>query len=784
MSYLGTDSPVSPGRADARLCAPAVGLWASVLVSLGLPAWASLGAGVGLGVVALALVPLLRAHRPPAGIPLLAAVVVCAAGGTLVVAGRTATLERSPVAQLAQDERHAHLGVRLTRDPRPRVSTLVPGRAEFTVEATTEWVTVDGTRVPSRVPVVLLTHGEEWRDLVPSQRMQISGRIVPGGEDGLMAGLVLVRGPPAEVGAPSAAHAWAALARARLRETCAVLPRPEQGLLPALVVGDVSRLDEETSEVFRATGMTHLLTVSGANLAVMTGAALGSARLLRLPNWCAVAMGAGMIAVFVLLARPEPSVLRAAFMGAVALLGIALGRPRIGLAALSASVIGLLLFAPELAASHGFALSVLATGGILLLAPTWRDTWSARLPRWLAEAIAVTLAAQVACLPVLVLLSAEVNWVSVPANVLAGPAVPVATVGGFAVAGLGLFAPRVAQSVVEVPGAAVGWIAAVAHTGAAVPVAALPWRADGVGALLLAGVVAVLLAARGWLRRALGALAGSVAGAVLLVTCTAPDWPPPGWVLVACDVGQGDAFVLAAGGDQAIVVDAGVDPRAVDRCLRTLGVRDVVLLVLTHDDADHVGGTAGVLRGRAVHSVFTPPGFDSPAVTRALAGAGTERHTVAAGQRFVVGPWQLTVLWPSTGTGGDSNNRSLVVLARWVSPVRTETASSFSVLLTGDIGESAQRGLLTEPATRSVDVLKTPHHGARSQSARFLSATRPRITLTSVGTGNRYGHPAPEVWALLEGLTPASYRTDVHGDIAVLPGTGAPAVTWRGPLDR
>ncbi len=767
---------------DLRLAAPAVGLWLTVLALLDAAPRTAFLVAAAAGGAAAAVLPLLRRPRLGAVAAPLAAVLVCAAGGALAVAGRSAAVAGSPVSALAAEGRTAELSVTVSLDPRPRAAPSLPGGVEFVVAARTEWVaSADGTRVHTRVPVVLLVRGEEWRHLVPSQSVRVSGRAVAA-EGGFEAALLLVRGPPREVGPPSGVHSWAEEVRERLRGACAVLPQPERGLLPALVVGDTSLLDAETAETFRATGMTHLLTVSGANLAVMTGVVLAAARWFRLPPWASAAAGAVTIAGFVLLARPEPSVLRAAFMGAVALVSLVSGRPRIGVAALAAAVIGLLLFDPALAASFGFALSVLATGGILVFAPRWRDAWARRLPVWLAEAVAVTLAAQVACAPLLVVLSAEVNWVSVPVNVLAGPFVPVATVGGFAVAALGVVAPPVARAAVWVPGAAVSWVCVIADAGARVPHGALPWRSDAVGALLLAALLAALLVLRGRARRAVAAVTAAAVVAAAAVSCLAPPWPPSRWAVVACDVGQGDAVVLAAGRGEAVVVDTGLRPDPVDRCLDGLRVRRAALLVLTHHDLDHAGGVPGVLRGRSLAEAVVPPGFDSPAAARALARAGVRPRTVHAGHELAAGPWRLSVLWPPPDFAGDDPNEgSVVLLARLPS---SADAAGLSVLLTGDIEESAQRALLPEPAIRGVDVLKTPHHGAATQEAAFLDATRPRVTLTSVGADNPYGHPAPATWARLTGLTPASYRTDRHGDVAVVPGPDGPVVHWRGPRPR
>lgn len=124
----------------------------------------------------------------------------------------------------------------------------------------------------------------------------------------------------------------------------------------------------------------------------------------------------------------------------------------------------------------------------------------------------------------------------------------------------------------------------------------------------------------------------------------------------------------------------------------------------------------------------------------------------------------------------------MVALARRSAP--PATGVPLSVLLTGDIEESAQRALLARPEIRGVDVLKTPHHGAGTQEAAFLAAARPRVTITSVGANNPYGHPAADTWAQLTALTPASYRTDQHGDVAVVLTGDGPVVHWRGPDTR
>ncbi|WP_084723151.1 ComEC/Rec2 family competence protein [Streptomonospora alba] len=788
MTYLGTDAPDYSHATDLRLVPPAVGTWVCAAVLLGSTSRTALTTAVVLAVCAGAAWALVRRRAGATG-TLLVAVLACSAAGAVATGGRLAAVESAPLPELARDRAWAEVELVVTADPRRRSGPPAPGRSELVVEARAETVRARDAGGPTaaapvrtRVPVVVLASGEAWRSLLPSQRVRTSGTVVPAGR-GLTAALLVVRGPPEGVRPPSPWQGWAGDARARLRGASSDLPDPAAGLLPALVVGDTSALRAQTVAAFEDSGLTHLLAVSGSNLAIMTGVALAVCRGLGRPGWTAAVVGAVTIAVFVLLARAEPSVLRAAFMAAIALAALASGRQRIGLTALAASALGLLLFDPGLARSYGFALSVLSTGGIMALAPKWRDRWSAHMPRWAAEAVAVALAAHVACLPLLAVISAEVSWVAVPANILAAPAVPVATVGGFAVAGLALVWPASAAAAAWVPGAAVLWIAAVASTAARLPGRAVPWPATAAGAVVLALLLVLLLALRGRVRSAVCAVGLAAALTALTLHWLVPAWPPAGWALVACRIGQGDALVLRAEDGRAVVVDTGPDPVAVARCLTDLRISEIALLVITHGDADHAGGTAGALSGRSVQAALLPPGFDHPPTVRLLRGDAVPIRTGSSGQRWSLPPWTLDVVWPPPGSTG-GNDGSIVLLAHW-SPPPGRAGARMRVLLTGDIEESAQRTLLrTTHAVRGVDVLKVPHHGAGSQDPEFIAATRPAVTLTSVGADNTYGHPEPATWSLLRSVAPANYRTDVHGDIAVVPGPTAPEVVCRDPGAR
>jgi competence protein ComEC len=493
---------------------------------------------------------------------------------------------------------------------------------------------------------------------------------------------------------------------------------------------------------------------------------------------CAVALVG-----FVILARPSPSVVRAAAMGAIGLVGLAAGRPRAAVPALAAGVAALIIIDPELAADPGFALSALATAGLLLLATPWRDALRrAGWPGGLAEAVAVPAAAQVTCGPVVAGLSGVVSLVAVPANLVVVPMIPPATLLGVTAAVLSPIWPAGARAVAWLAYWPAQWLVLVATYGARLPAGAVPWPDGVAGALLLAVItVALLVAARRPIVRRLVAMValGGVLGA-LPVRVVASGWPPPRWLVVACAVGQGDAIVLPAGPGRAVVVDAGPEPNAVDRCLHRLGVRQVVVFVVSHFHADHIGGVAGVFRGRSVLAVIAPD-WPEPAAARAdvaarAAGARVPMRTVGPGWTYAVGGLDLAVLGPVEplhATKSDPNNNSLIIRAR---------VAGRTVLLPGDAETEEQQVVLSHlgPGAVHADVLKVAHHGSLYQEPAFLDAVDPSVALVSVGLANDYGHPNG---ALLDRLARGGarvLRTDLNGDLAAVAVDDGLAVVARG----
>ncbi|MFD5467459.1 ComEC/Rec2 family competence protein [Kitasatospora sp. NPDC127059] len=810
---------------DFRLLLPAVSAWlvTAVLLPLGPgaePALFALAGGAVLAAVLLLARPGQQRCRGAA--VALAAVLLSGAAAAIATPLHTADLHRGPLPELAHAAEQAPprspgepapaVEVELTVEGDPKVHTsrggTTGGQTLLTVEAVADRATVlpGGRPIRTHTPVTVMVRGPEtepWLRLLPSERLAVEAEVRPAGEghDTESAALLVVHGPPRQLAPPSLPQRIAGRLREGLRTASDGLPPDARGLLPGLVVGDTSRLPDDLVDAFRATDLVHLVAVSGANLAIVLGVLLGApgqagtaerrglAALLGLSLRTSALLGTGLVLAFVTVCRPEPSVLRAAGTGLIGMLALATGRPRQAVPALAGAVLVLVLLDPFLARSYGFLLSVLATAGLLVLGPPWAESLRARRwPHHLAGALAATAAAQALCAPVTVVLSGHISLVAVPCNLLAELAVAPATLLGFGVLALQPLFPALARLLAEPAGVPASWLAFVGRRGAELPGGQLSWPGGWFGVVTVALVtLAACWAAplllprrtepdrpvrvrRRWARAVVTGALLVVLLAVLLrppqLARIATGWPPPGWRLAMCDVGQGDMLALATGvPDSAVVVDTGPDPDAADRCLRELGVTRVPLLLLTHFHADHVEGVPGVLRGRRVGAVEgtvldDPPG-EAARVTAWAAGAAVPLLRAGRGERRSVGAglaWD--VVWPVPGAVVDApgaNNASVALVV--------SLAGGLRMALLGDLEPPAQSALLGRLGR--VDVLKVAHHGSAHQDWDLTGALRPRLALISCGEGNTYGHPSPRTVDRLRALGATVLRTDRAGDIAV-----------------
>ncbi|MGN6272800.1 MAG: ComEC/Rec2 family competence protein [Protaetiibacter sp.] len=455
------------------------------------------------------------------------------------------------------------------------------------------------------------------------------------------------------------------------------------------------------------------------------------------------------------------------------LLALAIGRGARGMPALCLAVVVLLVVDPWLARSYGFALSALATAGLLLLAAPLAGVLGRWMPRPLALALAVPTAAQLACQPVLLLLSPTLPLWGVPANLLAGPAAPLATVVGLVACLVAPVSPPIAQGFAAVAWLPASWVAAVARVASELPGARMPWPGDVGGVLVLtalsvAGLVAVLGPPGSRIRRLAAALVcvGMLGylGAVAGIRIAAVASRPTDWQYAMCDVGQGDATLIRSDGVVALV-DTGPDPEPLAACLDDLGIARIDLLVLTHYDMDHVGGTDAVL-GRVEVALVGPVGDDGDELLRErLRASGARLVPAEAGMSGRIGALDWRALWPPPRGVEPGNPASIALL---VTP-GAGCGACLSALLLGDLDEESQQRMLSKAHPPPVDVLKVAHHGSRDFSERLYRRTAASVGLIGVGADNDYGHPTDRALEALAASGTAAFRTDLDGLILVAP---------------
>jgi len=774
-------APSAQCRPDLRLLLPALSVWACAAWVCGLAPHTAVLAAVALAAAGVALGGL--GHR------VLAAALLLAATAATVTALRVSGIAAGPVPDLAEQRAEVDAQLVVTSDPVVKDGTF----SSYTLfRARIELVAGRGATTRVRSPVLVIAD-VPWASVPVGARLAASGRLEPATDTDLAAVLV-THGQPTVLQQPSPLGRFVSRMRSGLRDAAAGLGPVERVLVPALVDGDDAGMPDQAIADFRTCGLTHLLAVSGSNLTLVLAFLMLAARWCRVrARGLAVVAGLGVV-LFVLLARAEPSVLRAAAMGVVALAGLSTPDLARGVRSLSVAVLVLVLVDPWLARSAGFLLSSLATGAILLLAPAWRDAMAMWLPRWLAEALAVPMAAQLACTPVVAGLSGQVSLVAVAANLAAAPAVGPATVLGLLACVTSLANGWLAAGFARVAGLAAWWIVAVADHGADLAGASLGWPVSswGLAALTLGCLVIIVITPRVLQRRSASLAAVALLAVWLVRPPSVLGWPPHDWIMVVCDIGQGDGLVLNAGDGVGVVVDTGPDPQLMDSCLKSLSIDSVPLVVLTHFHSDHVDGLPGVLAGRQVGLIEVGL-LDDPVdqvidVRRWATEARVAVRRVTYGERGSCGDLRWTVIAPMPGfdptnssevalggtdesSGSPPNDASIVMMVK-IHGVR--------LLLTGDIEPPAQQALLASGVDLHADVLKVPHHGSQFQDPDFITAVQASLALVSVGADNDYGHPASETLALLDGLGSATYRTDEDGSIAVVAGPAGLAVQTEG----
>ncbi|MGK0740571.1 ComEC/Rec2 family competence protein [Leucobacter sp. Z1108] len=592
-------------------------------------------------------------------------------------------------------------------------------------------------------------------------------------------------------------------------------------LVPGFAVGDTSLVSDDLDAAMLESSLTHLTAVSGANCALVTGAIMWLLARMGAGRRVRIAAAAGALAGFVTIVGPDSSVQRAAVMATVLLVSGFGGKRASSLPALGAAIAVLLLIDPWQALQAGFALSVVATGGILLLA-TPIALWlrrRVRLPQLLALPIGVALAAQVACGPFLLLLQPGIPAVGVLANVLAAPAAPLGTGLGLVAMLLLPLSPPLAHAALLCASVPARWVAATAEVASELPLARWFWPEGWAGALLLAGCQLALLAAwalhrgylalpggvraprrRPWanieppahsLRIAIWVIASASLGIFVAVTVITPTSErfdtPANWAVVACDVGQGDAVLVRdpSAPEEVMLVDTGDDEERLEACLDRFGVDRIALLVLSHDDRDHVGALPAII-ARVEAALISPASLEqrgeerdvvrqlrvarvptTTGVAGLAAGGRAGEADAAAGQipdpgaefEPALAGLRWEVLAPRAEvTPADTNSASVVLMV---------DAGDTRLLFLGDTGLEEQQEILSRIDQLEADVIKVSHHGSRDQDQGLPARVGAAWALVSVGADNGYGHPSGDTLAALARAGTRTLRTDTSGSIAL-----------------
>ncbi|MCL2337122.1 MAG: ComEC/Rec2 family competence protein [Firmicutes bacterium] len=612
----------------------------------------------------------------------------------------------------------------------------------------------------------------------------------------------------------------------------ATLDQRQAALLDGLLFGATDRLDRATKDVFSAVGVTHILSVSGLHMGFVLAAVFFIAGALRLPKRAYLFVAAPVLVFYSLMTGWGPPVVRSVVMALLVLAAAALDREKDWPAALALAAGIILLVNPLSIYEPGFQLSFAATWGIMYLGPLLEQLFRVRLalPDWLALPLLVTIAAQLATLPLLVYHFNQVSLIAPLANLLLVPLVGVIMLAGFVGCVAGLIFLPLAELFNAGTGALIdlflllaGWLNSI--PGGAAYAATPPWP---LVPLWFAGLVLVAETVRGrlklpdfhWKKRAASCFPvenvatatpspcadstnylraawakrlvptgvykrGLIFAGVLLMLALLWPWNGNGGRMQVhfLDVGQGDSMLVRFPDGETMLVDTGGQPGEPDAArvvgdtvvvpyLHHLGINRLNALVLTHPDADHAGGAPAVLEKLKVDAmvIADAPGYDE--YVNLAEKRRVPVYRTGAGQSLQLdGRVDVLVLAPGRGgaaAGSSGNDTSLVL--------RLDYQDS-SFLLTGDIGPQSEMSLLAGGADLQADVLKVPHHGSRFFAPRFFSAVAPEWAVIQVGEHNRFGHPAPETLAALTAAGAQVLRTDEDG--AVLVSTDGESITVR-----
>jgi len=568
------------------------------------------------------------------------------------------------------------------------------------------------------------------------------------------------------------------------------LDERQAAVLAGLLFGNQGGIDQAVKDVFVQTGVSHVLSVSGLHMAYVVAGVLLLAGAMKLPRRAVPVLALVVLLVYTVMTGMVPAVVRSGIMAMLVLIAVQLGRERDWPSALALAALVILLFNPSALHAIGFQLSFAATWGILYLMPLLGELLVVRWgwPRWLSLSLGVTVAAQLATLPLLVYYFNLVTPVAPLANLLLVPLVGLIMLLGFLGTVSGLIFSLAAMLINAGTGVLIDLFIGLAHLFSLLPggssyVAAPPWY---VVVFWYVGLVGLVEFVEGRLvlpvalplplfdnQNKWGKSVPVVMAVLLMLVIMWPWRGMSGQLQVHfIDVGQGDSILVRFPGGRTMLVDAGgrlgdldegrgVGEAVVVPYLHRLGMDKLDALVVTHAHGDHAGGVPPVTEKLHVGALVLSGAPDYGDLLEQLAPLGIPVYRVGAGQALHIDEAvEVTVLAPARKLAAigaeDLNNTSLVLRLDY---------GQVSFLLTGDIEEEAQQALLGDRAKLQADVLKVPHHGSRFFAPEFFNAVGPDFAVIQVGKNNRFGHPAQDTLEVLTNTGAEVLRNDKNGAV-------------------
>ena len=537
--------------------------------------------------------------------------------------------------------------------------------------------------------------------------------------------------------------------REHYRASMANVMSPEDAAaIFAMLFGGYAGLNPELVEEFQTTGIVHILSVSGSHMSLLAAATAYLCLMLKFPRRLTLAVGIFVIGTYTLLSGVLPQVIRSAIMGILVFTATALEVEMLGARFLTLAALAMLIVKPLLIFDISFQLSFSSTAGLMYLSEDLRKLMS-RLPRWFSYPAAMTLAAQIASLPIIIWYFNQVSLSSVLANVFVMPILEFVIIGGLLGGLIALVVPLIGEIFFLLESLIFSFGAEINRLFANLPFSSIQVPTLGIFAGLVYYLALIF-------RRAEILL--------LLIIVLILNFRTSGELEISfVDVGQGDCAVVFTPNRKCLIFDTGgvrekvfdVGGRVVVPYLKHENIREVDTIFLTHVHEDHSSGAGAIIKKFPVREIITA---GEPKSEYAAVFGISENHldnlrAGTTGEHFKIDGVDVEIIFaPKVGTGNEISN------------VYKISYGDVTFLITGDLIIENESEMLREGCDVSSTVLKVGHHGSKtSSSEEFLQAVNPKCAVICVGYGNNFGHPRPEVLERLENLGAKIFRTDKDG---------------------